>query len=254
MKKKIKNAKEYLRKRVRRHGAGHLVLLDPDKEPADKLVARARMCDDAGVDGLLIGGSFADPVRFRRICRKIYQNVRIPVILFPGESGQVIPDADAIIFMSLISGRNPDFLIEQQVRGAARVKKYGLETLSTGYMLIESGTVTAVQRASKTKPLSRNRTNDAVAHALAAQYLGMEAVYLEAGSGAKKSVPSAMIRKIAGATNMTVIVGGGIRTPAQAAEKKRAGAHFVVTGTVLEDNSDKSLLKEFLKAIHTMEE
>lgn len=239
---------------ARRAGAGHLVLLDPDEEKPEVLAHRARMCERAGVDGLLVGGSFMKQRRFHEGTRAIFESVRIPVILFPGSAEQVTPAADAILFLSLISGRNPDFLIGQQVHGAPLVKKARIEVIPTGYILVESGGVTSVQRASRTQPLPRAQSTLAADHALAAECLGMKAIYLEAGSGARKSVPEAMIRKVARQTSIPIIVGGGIRTPREAAAKARAGATFIVTGTVFEQNHDPQLLEHINKSTHTGKE
>lgn len=248
-KSQLKNVWQFLVKRAKHDGANHFVLLDPDKESPGVLADRACLCEDVGVDGLLVGGSYIRQGEFEKAAKAIYQAVNIPVILFPGESGQVNPYADAILFMSLISGRNPEFLIGQQVRGAPLVKKFGLETIPTGYILVESGSPTSVELASNTRPIPRGETDIAVAHALAAQYFGMQAVYLEAGSGAKSTVPDAMITKVAKETDLSVIVGGGIRTPTEARAKVRAGAEFIVTGTIFEGKTKAGLLKEILKAI-----
>jgi len=248
-KKRFKNVWKYLQAGVRRNGACHLVLLDPDKESSRMLAERAKGCQAAGVDGLLVGGSSIRGGNFSASVKAIYHAVSIPVILFPGKASQVTKHADAILFTSLVSGRNPEFLIGQQVKGAPLVKKFGLEVIPTGYILVASGSSTAVQRVSKTRPLPRGNNTLVAQHALAANYFGMQAVYLEAGSGAKHAVPDSMIKKVKQETSITIIAGGGIRSPAQAFGKVRAGADIIVTGTVFEKNFDAELLKNMTHAI-----
>jgi putative glycerol-1-phosphate prenyltransferase len=163
---------------------------------------------------------------------------------------QVSPIADAILFLILISGRNPDYLIGNQVLAAPIVRKSGLEAISTGYMLIEAGNSTSVEFMSNTRPIPRDKTDIALAHALAAEVIGMKLIYLDAGSGAQTSVPEEMLKTIAQKSSLPIIVGGGIRTPDEARKKVEAGASFVVTGTVTELNNHHSFIKEFAKAVH----
>jgi len=234
-------------------GAGYLVLLDPDKRPVEELVSTAKECEARGVDGLLIGGSLIFSAQFDGVVKSIKASVSIPVILFPGNGRQLSRYADAVLFMSLISGRNPYYLIGEQVLSAPTIQSLGLEPISTGYMLVESGNTTSVEFMSDTRPLPREKPEIAVAHALAAEYLGMKMVYLEAGSGAEYSVPEEMIQAVREAVSIPLIVGGGIRTPDEAQEKVRAGASFVVTGNVLEEEKDFILIAEFARAIHFRE-
>jgi phosphoglycerol geranylgeranyltransferase len=176
------------------------------------------------------------------------------VVIFPGSFAQITPDADAILFTSLISGRNPNYLIDEQVKGAPLVKQYGLEPIPTGYMLIESGALTSVQYISGTFPIPRAKTDIAVAHALAAQYLGMKMVYLEAGSGADKPVPPEMIRSVVSHIEIPVMAGGGISTPEQCAERIEAGASFVVCGNCFENDPKHVCLQELAAAAHPLEQ
>ena len=231
-------------------GAGHLVLLDPDKRSVEEWVKVAEACESHGVDGLLIGGSILFSTEFDSMVKSVKQAVSIPVILFPGNGRQLSQHADAVFFMSLISGRNPHYLIGEQVLSAPSVKALGLEPISTAYLLVESGGTTSVEFVSDTKPLPREKPEIAVAHGLAAEYLGFMFVYLEAGSGAKLSVPEEMIRAVSRSISIPVIVGGGVRTPEAAREKVKAGASFVVTGNVLEEEGNISLLGAFEDAIH----
>jgi phosphoglycerol geranylgeranyltransferase len=233
-----------------KRGAGYLVLLDPDKKSLDEIADMARHCEEAGADGFLIGGSLLFSDHFDAFVLTIKEVVSIPVILFPGSANQISQYADALLFMSLISGRNPQTLIGEQVLAAPVVHAIGIETIPMGYMLVESGEVTAAEFMSNTRPLPREKPEIAVAHALAGQYLGMKLLYLEAGSGAKLSVPDPMIQMVRAAASIPLIVGGGIRKPEEAAAKVRAGASFIVTGNVLEKDGNHPLIQKFAEAIH----
>ena len=239
---------DYLLEVGTRRGAGYLALLDPDRLSLEELERRAVLCAQAGADALLVGTSLMLSSRNAAVFSRLKERVGIPVISFPGSAGQVVPDADAILFLSLISGRNPELLIGQQVRAAPLLKEFGVEAIATGYMLVESGVLTSVEYMSGTRPIPRHKSDIAMAHALAAEYLGMKLVYLEAGSGAREPVPDEMVRAVAEYASLPVVVGGGIRDPDTARAKVDAGARFVVTGTVVED--DCSRLQELSAAVH----
>ncbi|MBD3376913.1 geranylgeranylglyceryl/heptaprenylglyceryl phosphate synthase [candidate division KSB1 bacterium] len=231
-------------------GAAYLVLIDPDKQSVEDAVKLAKMCEKAGVDALLVGGSLLFAHIFGELIKAIKAACDLPVIIFPGGARQISPYADAILFLSLISGRNPHHLIGEQVISAPIIKSMKLETISTGYMFIEAGNVTSAQFLSDSRPIPRKKTDIALAHALAAEYLGMRCIYLEAGSGAKLSVPEEMIGLLYQHVTIPMIVGGGIRTPEEALRKVEAGASFVVTGNVVEKNPELGFLKAFADAIH----
>ncbi len=231
-------------------GAGYLVLIDPDKIESAKLPSFVQCATSAGADAFLVGGSLILSNEFDEILKAIKQNTDIPVIIFPGGVSQVSPAADAILFLLLISGRNPDHLIGNHVIAAPKIKQMGLEAISTGYMLIEGGNVTSAEFISNTKPIPRGKPDITVAHALAAEMIGLKMLYLEAGSGAELSVPEEMIERVAKYCSLPLIVGGGICTPEDARKKVGAGASFVVTGTVVEKNSSSAFIKEFADAIH----
>jgi putative glycerol-1-phosphate prenyltransferase len=232
-------------------GAAYCVLIDPDKIAADKLPAFVDQASASGVDAFLVGGSLIVDDSFERCIRTIKQHTNVPVVIFPGGVMQISKEADAILFLSIISGRNPEHLIGSQVLAAPIVKKIGLEAISTAYMLVESGKTTSAEFMSNTRPLPRHKPDIAVAHALAAEILGFKMIYLEAGSGAEQSVPEEMIGAVAKHCSVPLIVGGGLRTPEDAHRKVRAGAKFIVTGTVLEQNGGADLMKDFASAIHT---
>jgi phosphoglycerol geranylgeranyltransferase len=233
-----------------KRGAGYFVLIDPDKQSLEKSVEIAIQAEQEDVDAILIGGSLLATQIFDALIKQIKDQVHIPLIIFPGGVQQVSGHADAILFMSLISGRNPDNLIGQQVMAAPIVKSIGLEAIATAYMLIESGKVSSAEFMSNTRPIPRDKTDIAVAHALAAEYLGKKILYLEAGSGALNPVPDKMIASVSKMCSLPVIVGGGITNPEIARQKVAAGAGFVVTGNVLEQNNKDGKMAEFAKAIH----
>lgn len=232
-------------------GAGFFLLLDPDRVDTSRLKDVSLASRAYGVDAILAGSSTVTATNFDARMAEIKRSTDLPVLLFPGNSGQVSKHADGILFLSLISGRNPTFLIEEQVKGAPLIKAFGLEPIPTGYMLIESGKLTSVQYVSGTMPIPREKNDIAMAHALAARYLGMKTVYLEAGSGAEQTVPSEMVSAVAEYSELPLIVGGGIRTPDDAARLVQAGASFIVIGTRLEFETDFGFMSEMADAIHT---
>jgi phosphoglycerol geranylgeranyltransferase len=174
----------------------------------------------------------------------------MPIIFFPGGVTQLNGHYDAMFFMSILSGRNPHYLIGEQVIAAPIVKDIGIETIPMGYLLLEGGTTSTVEFMSGTKPIPMNRPEITVAHALAAQYLGKKFIYLEAGSGAKYPVSVETIKAVRSQIEIPIIVGGGIKTPEEAQERVNAGASFIVTGTVTEKSKDSSLMRNISNAIH----
>ncbi len=234
-------------------GGGFLLLLDPDRLPEKTYLSLAEAGEECGVDAILVGSSFMLNTNFASAVKQIKAVTPLPVVVFPGSFAQVTPDADAILFTSLISGRNPNYLIDEQVRGAPLVKRFGLEPIPTGYMLIESGRRTSVQYISGTQPIPRTKYDIACAHALAAQYLGMKLVYLEAGSGADQPVPEGMVRAVASYIDIPMLVGGGLTTPEDCAARIDAGASFVVVGNLLENDPKFTYLTELTAATHPRE-
>lgn len=242
---------EYLLSVRARRGAGYLTLLDPDRLSIDQLEHRVDLSVKAGADAILVGTSLMFTAHYAECFARIKERADIPVISFPGSASQVVPTADAILFLSMISGRNPELLIGEHVRAAPLIREFGVEAIPTGYMLVESGHMTSVEFMSATRPLPRRKNDIAMAHALAAEYLGMKLVYLETGSGADASVPNDMIRAVADYISLPVIVGGGIRDAKTARAKVEAGASFVVTGSIVED--DHARLSEVSAAVHVAE-
>jgi phosphoglycerol geranylgeranyltransferase len=205
-----------------------------------------------GCDAVVLGASTGDPDRFALVAEAVFDRCPCPLLLFPNGAQQVVPHADAILFMSLLSGRNPRYLVEEQVKGAPRVRECGLEAIPTAYLLVDSGQKSTVEHVSETQPLPRHLPELAFAHALAARYLGMSLVYLEAGSGAPQSVPPAMVTRCVEA-GLKVAVGGGVRTPETACDLVRSGASFVVVGNHFENRHAWTLFSEIASAVHTRE-
>lgn len=214
------------------------ILLDPDKIDLDKAEVLIEKINQSPATHIFIGGSLVENNILDELIVKIKQNCNLPIVLFPGNPSQISDKADAILFLSLISGRNPDFLIEHQVKASPILKKTQLEIISTGYILIESGTETAVERVSKTKPLDRNNPDLALATAQAGEMLGNKLIYLEAGSGAKQAVPLEMIKKVAQNIEIPLLIGGGIIDLQGIQKAYDSGADLVVIGTAFENDID----------------
>ena len=214
------------------------ILLDPDKIDLNRAEVLIQKIIQSPATHIFIGGSLVKNNIIDELIIKIKQNCALPIVLFPGNPSQISNRADAILFLSLISGRNPDFLIEHQVKAAPILKQTQLEIISTGYILIESGTETAVQRVSKTNPLDRNNLELALATAQAGEMLGNKLIYLEAGSGAKQPVPLEMIKKISQNIEIPLLVGGGIIDLQGIQKAYDSGADLVVIGTAFENDVD----------------
>lgn len=214
------------------------ILLDPDKIVWDTLEHLISKINQSPATHIFIGGSLVKTTILDELIIRLKQKCKLPIVLFPGNPSQISGEADAILFLSLISGRNPDYLIEHQVNAVPILKKTNLEIISTGYILIESGSETAVERVSKTKPLDRNDINYVVQTAQAGEMSGNKLIYLEAGSGAKQAVPLEMIKKTAENLTIPLIVGGGIIALQDIQNAYAAGADIVVIGTAFEKDVD----------------
>ena len=214
------------------------VLLDPDKVDFSKIKQTVDNINKSPATHIFIGGSLVFSDLIEKIITEIKLFTHLPILLFPGHPSQIAENADGILFLSLLSGRNPDYLIEHHVQAAPLLKKSYLEVIPTAYLLIESGGITAVEEVSKTKPILRKHIEKAVATAQAGELMGNKLIYLEAGSGALHSVPIAMIEAVTKSVEIPVIVGGGIRTRAGIENAYEAGATMVVIGTAFENNMD----------------
>jgi phosphoglycerol geranylgeranyltransferase len=214
------------------------ILLDPDKIDLNKAEILVEKINQSPATHIFIGGSLVENNILDELIIKIKENCDLPIVLFPGNPSQISDKADAILFLTLISGRNPDYLIEHQVKAVPILKQTNLEVISTGYILIESGTQTAVERVSKTTPLNRNNPEYILQTAQAGELLGNKLIYLEAGSGAKQAVPLEMIKKVAQNIEIPLIVGGGIIDLQGIQKAYDSGADLVVIGTAFENNID----------------
>jgi putative glycerol-1-phosphate prenyltransferase len=215
------------------------VLIDPDKvEDPAKLHYLINLASENCVDYFFVGGSMLTTTNLSEVVRHIKKNVTLPVILFPGNATQIEPSADAILFLSLISGRNPEFLIGQHVLAAPILKNTKLEIIPTGYMLINSGKTTSVAYISNTTPIPEDKYALAASTATAGEMLGLQTIYLDAGSGAEREINSKMIASVRKVVNIPLIIGGGINTSAKAMAALEAGADLIVIGNALEKDPD----------------
>jgi len=214
------------------------ILLDPDKIVWERITDLINKINQSPATHVFIGGSLVKSNMLDDLIVRIKQDCVLPIVLFPGHPSQISNYADGILFLSLLSGRNPDYLIEHQVRAAPILKQTQLEIIPTAYLLIESGSETAVERISKTSPLDRDNLDLVLATALAGEMLGNKLIYLEAGSGAEKAVPLEMIELVAQNTNIPLIVGGGIVDLQGIQNAYQSGADLVVIGTAFENDID----------------
>jgi len=229
------------------------VLIDPDKiDHPSKLEPLLRLAAEDCVDYIFVGGSLVTTSNTAEVIKTIKENVAMPVVLFPGSALQIEPSADAILFLSLISGRNPDLLLGQHVVAAPILKNSKLEILPTGYILINSGKTTSVAYISNTTPIPEDKYSLAACTAIAGEMLGLKLMYLDAGSGAEREVSQKMISAVKKSVNVPLIVGGGINTPQKALNALQAGADLIVIGNVLEKSPD--LLTEISDKVYEWNE
>ena len=221
------------------------VLIDPDKMKLESVSCFISKVNTSIATHIFVGGSEVGEGATEFLVIEIKKHTELPVVLFPGDVIQITDKADGILFLSLISGRNPDYLIGKHVEAVSKLKTSNLEVIPTGYLLIENGKSTSVERVSNTKPLKRNAINNIVDTAKAGELLGLRLIYLEAGSGALHAIETEMISKVKEALKIPLIVGGGIRTKKALEEAYLAGADLVVIGTAFETN--EAFFNELLK-------
>ena len=212
------------------------LLIDPDKTGSNGLERTAISAQNAGVDMFFVGGSLLVSNTLFDTVQIIKANCDIPVVLFPGDNMQVVPNADAILLLSVISGRNAEMLIGKHVVAAPRLKNSGLEIIPTGYMLIDSGKPTTASYMSNTNPLPHDKDDIAACTAMAGEMLGMKTIFMDGGRGALNSVSENMVRRVAEHVDVPIIVGGGLKTPEMAKARFDAGATVVVVGNAIEQN------------------
>ncbi len=239
--------REYILDRATK-GKVHMTLLDPEKQAPEVARRKAIHAAEAGTDAFMIGGSTGrSQERLDETVIAVKKATGLPVILFPGGAHGLSPYADAVYFMSLMNSRNVRHVVREQRRAARWVKKMGLEPIPMGYIVVEPGM--KVGQVGEADLVPRDRPEEAVEWALAAQYLGMDLVYLEAGSGAPEPVPTEMIRAVKAELVIPLVVGGGIRNFGAARRAVEAGADVVVTGTIMEEAQGDNALRRIVEAI-----
>jgi len=226
------------------------VLIDPDKYDTLAIEKVVDKCAASAVDFIFVGGSLMTDDVFNDCIKTIKKSSNIPVVIFPGNIMQINKTADAILFLSLISGRNPDMLIGKHVLAAPILRHSGIEVIPTGYMLIESGKLTTAAYISNTVPIPHDKEDIALCTALAGEMLGMKLIFMDAGSGSKYSISCEMIRAVHKNINIPLIVGGGIKSAEKALENCKAGADLIVVGNAIE--KEQSLIKEISESIHSL--
>lgn len=226
------------------------VLIDPDKVTASEVGRLVSLAVRARVDYLLVGGSLVISNHLDDVVSQIKSSCAIPVVLFPGSPSQISKYADALLYLSLISGRNAELLIGQHVISAPAVRQSGLEIISTGYMVVDGGAPTTVSYISNAAPIPADKNEIAMCTAMAGEMLGMKLIYMDAGSGAKRAISEGMIEKVASVIEAPLMIGGGIADPEKAYRNCKAGADLIVVGNAIE--KDPSLISEMSAAIHSV--
>ncbi len=241
---------ENLLAKKRRGQRSFALLIDPDNVNAEKLEELTSLAVAAEVDYLFVGGSLVISDHLDEVVQQIRRHCSIPVILFPGTPSQVSRYADGLLYLSLISGRNPELLIGAHVISAPAIRKSGLEIISTGYMVIDGGAPTTVSYISNASPIPADKNEIALCTAMAGEMLGMKLIYMDAGSGARHPIREEMIACVAGHIEVPLVVGGGIRDPEKAYLNCKAGADLIVVGNAIE--KDPSLIREMAAAVHSV--
>ena len=214
------------------------ILLDPDKTGIIELKHLAKKIDILNAHFIFVGGSTVEKGLTEIFVEELKKHTNIPIVLFPGDASQITHKADALLFLSLLSGRNPEYLIEQQIKAVPLLKNSYLEIIPTGYILIDGGTQSSVLKVSNTKPIASKNIELIKNTAIAGMYKGKQLIYLEAGSGAKTPVNSEIIATVKKHLNIPLIIGGGIKTKAQLQAAFKSGADLVVIGTAFENNNN----------------
>jgi phosphoglycerol geranylgeranyltransferase len=226
------------------------VLIDPDKVDGDRIEQLVTLATDSKVDYFFVGGSLIISSYLDECIQQIKSTCNIPIVLFPGSPAQISKYADALLYLSLVSGRNAELLIGQHVVSAPFVKKSGLEIMPTGYMVIDGGAPTTVSYISNATPIPSDKNEIALCTAMASEMLGMKLIYMDAGSGAKRAITESMIAMVSANIEIPLIVGGGITDPEKAYRNCKAGADVIVIGNAIE--KDPALIKEMATAVHSL--
>jgi putative glycerol-1-phosphate prenyltransferase len=231
-------------------GKKFAVLVDPDKGSKERFKEIAEAACESSVDYILVGGSLLTTDSLDICIQTIKDNCNIPVVLFPGNTLQISEKADAILFLSLISGRNPEMLIGNHVIAAPYLRQAGIEVIPTGYMLIDSGRMTTAMYMSNTKPIPADKDDVAACTAMAGEMLGLKMIYMDAGSGAQNPISGSMISMVKKNVDLPIVLGGGIDTPEKATMACQAGADMIVVGNAIEKNI--SLITSISEAVHAI--
>jgi putative glycerol-1-phosphate prenyltransferase len=240
---------EEIRKKQKLGKKQFALLIDPDSASEGDVIRLCQLASEANVDMIFVGGSLMTNGSMDKVINSIHSNCNISAVIFPGDPSQVSSNADAILFLSVISGRNPEMLIGRHVMSAPVLKRAGIEVIPTGYMLIDSGTQTTASYMSGTTPIPHDKNDIAACTALAGEMLGLNAIFMDGGSGAKNPISEEMIATVKSQISVPLFTGGGIRTPEKALANCKAGADVIVVGNAIE--KDPSLLSELATAIHS---
>ena len=231
-------------------GAVAIALIDPDFKNDTILESMINLINKSDFDAIFVGGSLISDNQFERRISVIKSNTDLPLIIFPGSSSQLSENADALLFLSLISGRNPQYLIGEHVKSAPIIYKMNLETIPTAYILLDGGTRSSVEIISNTTPLPMNKKDIIIAHALAGQFLGNKFIFLESGSGSENHATADIVFNLSKIVDIPIIVGGGVHTPESAYDLVKSGAKYIVTGTQIEKTPNLNQLLKYTNAIH----
>ena len=230
-------------------GTQVLALIDPDVKNDNNFPQIIETVNKSNFDGLLVGGSRIVDDNFNQRLSFIKENTDLPIILFPGDSSQISENAEAILFLSLLSGRNPKYLIEEQVISARRINDLNIEVIPTGYLLLKTEKKSAVELISNTTPLDMNNTNNVIDHCLAAQYMGNKLLFLECGSNSDSSVELSLLKQIKNKITIPLMVGGGIKNKEMALNLAESGASYLVIGSLIEQTLDFNITLDINQSV-----
>jgi len=233
-------------------GTQVLALIDPDVKNDNIFPQIIDTVNKSNFDGLLVGGSRIVDDNFNKRLLFIKENTDLPIILFPGDSSQISDNAEAILFLSLLSGRNPKYLIEEQVISARRINDFNIEVIPTGYLLLKTEKKSAVELISNTTPLDMNNTNNVIDHCLAAQYMGNKLLFLECGSNSDSSVELSLLKQIKNKITIPLMVGGGIKNKEMALNLAESGASYLVIGSLIEQTLDFNITLDINQSVRSL--
>ena len=233
------------------NGTQVLALIDPDAKNDTKLPQIMETINKSNFDGLLVGGSRIVDDNFNKRLSFIKENTDLPIVLFPGDSSQISKEAEAILFLSLLSGRNPKYLIEEQVISARKINDLKIEVIPTGYLLLKTEKKSAVEMISNTSPLEMSDTNNIIDHCLAAQYMGNKLLFLECGSNSNTSIDLSLLKEIRNKVTIPIMVGGGIKDKNMALSLAQSGASYLVIGSLIEQTLDFNITLEINELVRS---